>query len=153
MDDFKSLLNKQVSTLAKQAKVAQPAPAILEEETAKAAPLSEMPPREASPEKRKEMGGAAVEGDPARPVRTPRNRRGGKELGHQLNRVTVNLFDTDKHALATISEKLSHAGHSFTNRSDSIKIGLRLASKASKEDLAALYEKVKKEDRRFRNEG
>ena len=66
-----------------------------------------------------------------------------------LNRVTVNLFDADRRALAIIKEHLANAGQDFTNRSDSIKIALRLAAKAKKEDLAALLLEVRAEDRRF----
>jgi hypothetical protein len=66
-----------------------------------------------------------------------------------LNRVTVNLFDADRRALAIIKEHLANAGQDFTNRSDSIKIALRLAAKAKKEELAALLLEVRAEDRRF----
>lgn len=66
-----------------------------------------------------------------------------------LNRVTVNLFDADRRALAIIKEHLANAGEDFTNRSDSIKIALRLAAKAKKEELAALLLEVRAEDRRF----
>lgn len=66
-----------------------------------------------------------------------------------LNRVTVNLFDADRRALAIIKEHLANAGQDFTNRSDSIKIALRLAAKAKKEELAALLLEVRGEDRRF----
>jgi hypothetical protein len=69
-----------------------------------------------------------------------------------VNRVTVNLFEADRRALAVIKEYLSTAGHDFTSRSDSIKVALRLASKAKPEELARLYRQVKVEDRRFRAE-
>ena len=68
-----------------------------------------------------------------------------------LNRVTVNLFDADRRALAVIKELLGTAGHDFTNRSDSIKVALRIAAKAKREELARIYEQVKAEDRRFRS--
>lgn len=66
-----------------------------------------------------------------------------------LNRVTVNLFDADRRALAVIKEKLASYGHDFTNRSDSIKIGLRLAAKATSAELSAIIQEVRSEDRRF----
>jgi len=69
--------------------------------------------------------------------------------GSNLNRVTVNLFDADRRALAIIKEHLANAGQDFTNRSDSIKIALRLAAKAKKEELVALLLEVRGEDRRF----
>ena len=68
-----------------------------------------------------------------------------------LNRVTVNLFDSDRRALAVIKEKLGTAGHDFTNRSDSIKVALRIAAKAKREELVQAFEQVKAEDRRFKN--
>ena len=68
-----------------------------------------------------------------------------------LNRVTVNLFDADRRALAVIKEKLGTAGHDFTNRSDSIKVALRIAAKAKREELVQAFEQVKAEDRRFKN--
>jgi hypothetical protein len=40
--------------------------------------------------------------------------------------------------------------YDFTSRSDSIKVALRLASKAKPEELTRLYQQVKAEDRRFR---
>ena len=67
-----------------------------------------------------------------------------------VNRVTVNLFEADRRALAVIKEFLSTAGHDFTSRSDSIKVALRLASKAKPEELTRLYQQVKAEDKRFR---
>lgn len=70
--------------------------------------------------------------------------------GRNTNRVTVNLFDADSRALAVIRELLGSAGHDFTSRSDSMKIGLRLAAKAKPEELAKLFEQVKSDDRRFR---
>ena len=88
---------------------------------------------------------------PPVPIKTPR--RTGPPIvaarSSNLNRVTVNLFDADRRALAIIKEHLVNAGEDFTNRSDSIKIALRLAAKAKKEDLAALLLKVRGEDRRF----
>lgn len=76
-----------------------------------------------------------------------------KGSGINTNRVTVNLFEADRRALAIIKEHLANAGHDFTNRSDSIKIALRLAAKARKEDLAALFLEIRAEDRRFSGTG
>lgn len=70
--------------------------------------------------------------------------------GWNVNRITVNLFEADSRALAVIKERLSTAGYDFTNRSDSIKIGLRLAVKATPGELAKILEQVKSEDRRFK---
>lgn len=69
------------------------------------------------------------------------------------NRVIVSLFEADSRALAVIRELLGSARHDFTSRSDSMKIGLRLAAKAKPEELATLFEPVKAEDRRYRSEG
>ncbi|MCB1205012.1 MAG: hypothetical protein KDN18_12195, partial [Verrucomicrobiae bacterium] len=55
----------------------------------------------------------------------------------------------DARALGVIKELLSTAGHDFTSRSDSMKVGLRLAAKAKPEELARLLEQVRGEDRRF----
>lgn len=96
--------------------------------------------------------------DPAEPAKVapaPQEaRRTGKPVvtatrSSNLNRVTVNLFDADRRALAIIKEHLANAGQDFTNRSDSIKIALRLAAKAKKEELVALLLEVRGEDRRF----
>lgn len=91
--------------------------------------------------------------EPAKVAPAPREaRRTGKPVAARssnLNRVTVNLFDADRRALAIIKEHLANAGQDFTNRSDSIKIALRLAAKAKKEELAALLLEVRAEDRRF----
>lgn len=70
--------------------------------------------------------------------------------GRNTNRVTLNLFEADKRALGVIKELLGSVGHDFTSRSDSMKVGLRLAAKARPEELAKLYEEVKAEDRRSR---
>lgn len=150
MDDFKALLNKQVNTLTKQAKKAAAAPAARPVKPDLKAVPAAAPAPPVEPEVQAEETRALEPEAPARP-KQGRGRKPGKEAGYQLNRITVNLFETDTRALSTISEKLGHAGHHFTNRSDSMKIGLRLAAKASKEELAAVYEKVKSEDKRFRN--
>lgn len=72
--------------------------------------------------------------------------------GRNINRVTVNLFEADSRALSVIREKLGGEGHDFSSRSDSIKIGLRLAARAKPDELAKLFEQVKSEDRRFKAE-
>ena len=93
--------------------------------------------------------------EPAKAAPVPKEaRRTGKPVvaasrSSNLNRVTVNLFDADRRALAIIKEHLANAGQDFTNRSDSIKIALRLAAKAKKEELTALLLEVRAEDRRF----
>jgi hypothetical protein len=74
-----------------------------------------------------------------------------KKLGN-VNRVTVNLFEADRRALAVIKELLSTEGHDFTSRSDSIKVALRLASKAKSAELGKIYNLVKIEDKRFKIE-
>jgi hypothetical protein len=109
---------------------AAPAPVSIAEE-----PLEQETPPAAKETRRK-----------AKPVAV----RGG---GSNTNRVTVNLFEADRRALAIIKEHLANAGHDFTNRSDSIKIALRLAAKARKEDLAALFLEIRAEDRRFSDQG
>ena len=88
---------------------------------------------------------------PARP-KASKAATGKGAQGRNTNRVTVNLFEADSRALAVIRELLGSAGHDFTSRSDSMKIGLRLAAKAKPEELAKLYEQVKAEDRRYRND-
>ena len=87
--------------------------------------------------------------EPAMPREARRTVKPVVARSSNLNRVTVNLFDADRRALAIIKEHLANAGQDFTNRSDSIKIGLRLAAKANKEELAALLSEVRREDRRF----
>lgn len=92
---------------------------------------------------------ASTQPPPPPPLRTLPPGAAGAGRASNLNRVTVNLFDADRRALAVIKEKLANSGHDFTNRSDSIKIGLRIAAKASKEELSALILEVRSEDRRF----
>lgn len=98
---------------------------------------------------------AAIPAEPAKVAPAPREARrtvkpaAAASRSSNLNRVTVNLFDADRRALAIIKEHLANAGQDFTNRSDSIKIALRLAAKAKKEELAALLLEVRGEDRRF----
>jgi hypothetical protein len=81
---------------------------------------------------------------------TPSKTAGKGTQSGNINRVTVNLFGADSRALAVIREKLGGEGHDFTSRNDSIKIGLRLATRANPEELAKLLEEVKKEDWRYR---
>ena len=117
-------------------------------------PITEKPVR---PAKAQEMPNPVVEPPQPKGTQTvptapkkakvqPVQIRGG---GSNLNRVTVNLFDADRRALAIIKEHLSNSGYDFTNRSDSIKIALRLAAEASKEELTQLLHEVRAEDRRF----
>ena len=98
--------------------------------------------------------GSASESAGSSGARAPRRKsKPAAREGLNTNRVTVNLFDADRRALAVIKEHLANAGHDFTNRSDSIKIGLRLAAKARKEELAALLLEIRAEDRRFSPRG
>ena len=150
MDDFKALLERQM----KKATAAMAPP--------KAAPEASAPP--APPDEADEPDDAPVSVEPEAPA--PRARRPEptardtpredgpppKRPSSNVNRVTVNLFEADRRALAVIKQYLSTAGHDFTSRSDSIKVALRLASKAKPEELARLYQQVKVEDRRFRPE-
>ena len=107
------------------------------------------------PEETKVPRVTTAHAEPAKVAPAPREaRKTGKPVAassrsSNLNRVTVNLFDADRRALAIIKEHLANAGQDFTNRSDSIKIALRLAAKAKKEELAALLLEVRGEDRRF----
>lgn len=144
MDDFKALLNKQIQKATgateapgKSAPKAKP----------QAAAAKETPPKKAEP--------AAVAEDAPAPATAPQKtpKKAGKGIGgRNTNRVTVNLFEADSRALGLIKELLSTAGHDFTSRSDSMKVGLRLAAKAKPEELARLLEQVRAEDRRFTRE-
>ena len=150
MDDFKNMLEKQM-----QKAKASNAPA---EPEAKAQPRGgggsttaeesgEEVAAVASPRKSKASG----RGRGTAAAATPRSNKQIVVPSANLNRVTVNLFDADRRALAVIKEKLGTAGHDFTNRSDSIKVALRIASKAKREELVQAFEQVKAEDRRFKN--
>lgn len=143
MDDFKALLNKQIqkatATAApeeKPAPKAKPQPAVAiepqptEDEAATAPVAVVVPARGASPQR-------------------PQKKAGKGSAGRNINRVTVNLFEADSRALGVIKELLGSAGHDFTSRSDSMKVGLRLAAKAKPEELAKLLDQVRSEDRRF----
>ena len=150
MDDFKNMLEKQMQ----KAKASSPAV----EADAKAQPRGGD-----GPEATRESGKVSVAPAPSgkskatRQVRgkladvAPKGRQQAVAPSANLNRVTVNLFDSDRRALAVIKEKLGTAGHDFTNRSDSIKVALRIAAKAKREELVQAFEQVKAEDRRFKN--
>ena len=106
------------------------------------------------PEEANTPGVTLAQAEPSKVVPVPKEaRRTGKPVvasrSSNLNRVTVNLFDADRRALAIIKEHLANAGQDFTNRSDSIKIALRFAAKAKKEELAGLLLEVRGEDKRF----
>lgn len=171
MDDFKTLLERQVKKAAGAPVVSLGTTPV--SGTGREIPIAPRPKAEAAPpEVHPEPGTQAPipgmhfpeagdspldEPDELPVLKAPDSEPGAANPrpvsrlgGGNLNRVTVNLFDADRRALAVIKEKLGSQGHDFTNRSDSIKIGLRLAMKASREDLAAVYEQVKAEDRRFR---
>lgn len=174
MDDFKALLEKQVkkaagvvaaptvgTTTSGKGREVLPRVASAPETKAIPAKVEPVPEVLSSPQeavtREEPMETSAVSTDQettpesvASELETGRTGPVSRLGGGNLNRVTVNLFDADRRALAVIKEKLGSQGHDFTNRSDSIKIGLRLAMKASREDLAAVYEQVKAEDRRFR---
>jgi hypothetical protein len=142
MDDFKAELEKQM----KKATASMQTPPKPVREVRSEAALREEPfidesgsePALATTGERKERATVRVQKSAAR--RPTSN----------ANRVTVNLFEADRRALAVIKEFLSTAGHDFTSRSDSIKVALRLASKAKPEELTRLYQQVKAEDKRFR---
>lgn len=141
MDDFKALLNKQI-----QKATATAAP----EE--KPAPKAKAPAQAAKePEAKKaEAAPAAVAATVAPSAPQKARRAKGQGIGgRNTNRVTVNLFEADSRALAIIRELLGSAGHDFSSRSDSMKVGLRLAAKAKPEELAKILEQVRAEDRRF----
>ena len=146
MDDFKAALEKQM----KKATASMLPPPKTVPEAKSQVPLLEEPviaelktePELAMTRERQERAAAreAVQVQKALARRSASN----------VNRVTVNLFEADRRALAVIKEFLSTAGHDFTSRSDSIKVALRLASKAKPEELTRLYQQVKAEDKRFR---
>ena len=151
MEDFKNLLEKQMQKAkASSGPVesdAKPQPRGGDGTKAAQDESGVVSPLPASSEKPKQARQGRGRVTAAAPVRN-------KQLvpaSANLNRVTVNLFDADRRALAVIKEKLGTAGHDFTNRSDSIKVALRIASKAKREELVQAFEQVKAEDRRFRN--
>ncbi len=145
MDDFKAALEKQM----------------------KKATASMLPPPKPVPEAKSQVSLleepviAELKTEPELATTRERQERAARETvqvlkalarrsASNVNRVTVNLFEADRSALAVIKEFLSTAGHDFTSRSDSIKVALRLASKAKPEELTRLYQQVKAEDKRFR---
>ena len=154
MDDFKKLLDTQMqkaqaaSITAGKATEPPPATDVAADErsVAKNRPIS----RSADAPARKGKKPVRTE-QTSPPDRMPVAASPNSKASANLNRVTVNLFDADRRALAVIKELLGTAGHDFTNRSDSIKVALRIAAKAKRDELAQIYEQVKAEDRRFRS--
>jgi len=147
MDDFKALLEQQM----KKATAGMASPKAAPEASAPPAPPSEPDEPDDVPPPA-EPASASTRAPQAEPPGRATARMPPKRPASNVNRVTVNLFEADRRALAVIKEYLSTAGHDFTSRSDSIKVALRLASKAKPEELARLYRQVKVEDRRFRAE-
>ena len=146
MDDFKAALEKQMKkATASMLPPTKPVP----EATSQVSLLEEPVIAESKTEPElvtnRERQERAAERETVR-VQKALARRSASNV----NRVTVNLFEADRRALAVIKEFLSTAGHDFTSRSDSIKVALRLASKAKPEELTRLYQQVKAEDKRFR---
>lgn len=146
MADFAKLLGEKMAKAAEANRALAP-------ETKPAGQGLEPPPSPS--EETKSPGVPTTHPEPVKVAPAPKEaRRTAKPVvaasrSSNLNRVTVNLFDADRRALAIIKEHLANAGQDFTNRSDSIKIALRLAAKAKKEELAALLLEVRGEDRRF----
>ena len=146
MDDFKAELEKQMKK-ATASMQTQPKP--VREVTSEAALREEPFIAESESEPAFATTGERQERAAAREtVRV--QKAAARRPTSNANRVTVNLFEADRRALAVIKEFLSTAGHDFTSRSDSIKVALRLASKAKPEELTRLYQQVKAEDKRFR---
>lgn len=144
-NDFTSLLNKQMKKAT-----GTPAPAEKPETKAKAPAQAAKEPET----KKAEAAPAAVAAPIAPAARQRAPKAKGQGIGgRNTNRVTVNLFEADSRALAVIRELLGSAGHDFSSRSDSMKVGLRLAAKAKPEELAKILEQVRSEDRRFSKEG
>ena len=150
-NDFSSLLTAQLKKATETAapkSETKPAKAASAPEPVVKAPVEQVEEPASAPVK------AAEKEKPAAPARPKASKAvtGKGTQGRNTNRVTVNLFEADSRALAVIRELLGSAGHDFTSRSDSMKIGLRLAAKAKPEELAKLFEQVKAEDRRYRND-
>ena len=78
-------------------------------------------------------------------VGLPQNRDASSFLGN----IFLRGVDEHSRALGVIKELLGSAGHDFTSRSDSMKVGLRLAARAKPDELAKILEQVRSEDRRF----
>lgn len=143
MDDFKALLNKQIQkATATAAPEEKPAP------KAKPQPAVAIEPQPTEDEEVPAPAAVVVPTRAPSPQR-PQKKAGKGTSGRNINRVTVNLFEADSRALGVIKELLGSAGHDFTSRSDSMKVGLRLAAKAKPEELAKLLDQVRSEDRRF----
>lgn len=140
-NDFASLLTKSIKKVTSGAQTEAPSSAVAVAEVLETAVVSPPP---------------AVQEKPVEVVATQTPRKVVRQRveegsgGRNTNRVTLNLFEADKRALGVIKELLGSVGHDFTSRSDSMKLGLRLAAKAKPEELAKLYEEVKAEDRRSR---
>jgi hypothetical protein len=147
MQDFKTALEEQMKKAAAST-AAPPKPA---REAKSEAVLPAEPGLEDS-ETEPGLGTTTEQGKAAGEGTLQAQRKLAKRAAPNVNRVTVNLFEADRRALAVIKEFLSTAGHDFTSRSDSIKVALRLASKARPEEVARLYRLIKAEDKRFRTE-
>jgi hypothetical protein len=148
MDDFKAALEKQMKkATASMLPPPKPVPEAKSQVSLLEEPViaeSKTEPELATTRERQEQERAAAR-------ETVRVQKAlARRSASNVNRVTVNLFEADRRALAVIKEFLSTAGHDFTSRSDSIKVALRLASKAKPEELTRLYQQVKSEDKRFR---
>jgi hypothetical protein len=147
MSDFKKLLDQQISKVTSKTQGSTVAPQPHKPVNKK---VSEEP-RE-KPQYKAVAVDPVIEDEPVQEIAVipkENNTRGQGTQSRNINRVTVNLFDADSRALSVIKELLGSAGHDFTSRSDSIKIGLRLAAKAKPEELADLYGQVKADDGRF----
>lgn len=142
MDDFKALLNKQIQKAT--------VPAGPDEKPALKAKPQPVAPKEPPSSIIVEAAPAAA-AEPTRAMSPQKTQKkaGKGSAGRNINRVTVNLFEADSRALGVIRELLGSAGHDFSSRSDSMKVGLRLAAKAKPEELAKLLAQVRSEDRRF----
>ena len=148
MDDFKAALEKQMKkATASMLPPPKPVPEAKSQVSLLEEPViaeSKTEPELATTRERQERAAARE---------TVRVQKAlARRSASNVNRVTVNLFEADRRALAVIKEFLSTAGHDFTSRSDSIKVALRLASKAKPEELTRLYQQVKAEDKRFRTD-
>ena len=147
MADFAKMLNDQMKKAAEASRGTEepagegkPAPKSDAAKAVSKPPATE--PAKVSPQPKEEIA-------PPKPAKQNKSLAPRGNGNANTNRVTVNLFEGDRRALAIIKEHLANAGLDFTNRSDSIKVGLRLAAKAKKEDLVQLLREVRAEDRRF----
>jgi hypothetical protein len=148
MDDFKAALEKQMKkATASMLQPPKPVPEAKSQVSLLEEPVIAESKTEPELVTNRERQERAAERETVR-VQKALARRSASNV----NRVTVNLFEADRRALAVIKEFLSTAGHDFTSRSDSIKVALRLASKAKPEELTRLYQQVKAEDKRFRTD-